>query len=902
MLNYITFPTRALCLLLTAGILALGSQSVAIADAIIADHSTTDITIIPASAISSAKANLHIAYGHTSHGSQITDGMTGLVNFANAGGKGLSLPHDIFAWNNGGGNGALDLEEGSGWLNHDVGYYPNWVNETRAYLNDPSHADVNVIMWSWCGQVSNYSEQQMIDRYLEPMSQLETEYPNVVFVYMTGHADGSGETGNLHLRNQQIREYCETNGKVLFDFYDIECYDPDGNYYGDKRVNDACWYDSDGNGSRDRNWATEWQNAHTQGVDWYSCGSAHSYPINANQKAYAAWYLFARLAGWQECTTAPSDLTATPDYSDAEHVNVDLIWTDNSDAEDSYLVQRRQDEGPWTTLATLGQNAASYTDSDVSVGDYEYRVLAHVETGDHAPCNASSANVPVTIDNQTPPAAPSDLTFDIDHQNRSITVSFNDNSDNETGFRVWRKSLSQTWSDITDPVAVLDANTDSFVDEDLSPGTYDYFVEAFNSYGTGESLEAQAVLYDIPESPSNLSATADSANRQIVLTWDDNSDNETGFVIEWNENGTWNTLLSVAADVTTYTHSDLSDGTYTYRVYAYLSGVGNSLPCDTAVGVISNTAPVAPSNLTATLDGFNVTLTWQDNSENEEGFTIYQQIDEGSFFTQASTGPDVETWTINDLEPYKDYSFQVTAYNSNAESSASNTASVYVPQATCTVRLELESDMEDAFLQSGSPNVCYGETSWRSSFDRFIIRFNLPEAIMGKQIISADLGFFVWNMPASSVNQQLNIYQVTRNWTENEVTWNEAEDRVYWTHPGGDTGSLAGILTISNTSGNYDHEYLNPVDIKETVQAWADQTLPNYGVLLDAMVGTANLNFGLKASEYAHRPYLEITYSKKPECVTDTDEDGDVDGKDLSSFAEDVSAACLDDMADAFGQ
>jgi hypothetical protein len=34
------------------------------------------------------------------------------------------------------------------------------------------------------------------------------------------------------------------------------------------------------------------------GVDWYDCSSAHSEPLNANMKAYAAWWLWARLAGW----------------------------------------------------------------------------------------------------------------------------------------------------------------------------------------------------------------------------------------------------------------------------------------------------------------------------------------------------------------------------------------------------------------------------------------------------------------------------------------------------------------------------------------------------------------------------------------------------------------------------
>ncbi len=269
-----------------------------IAQPIIIDHNCTNIYKVPHSFIANAKTNLHIGFGYTSHGSQILHGMTGLVGFMNS--KGYEK--DLFKWDTTAVEGALHLHKGDAYgdgdLDHDAGYYPKWVNETREFLGYPNdkgtgsnHPEINVIMWSWCGQLSWYSSEDVQNKYINEMTSLESDYKNIVFVYMTGHTDSTGLDGTLVENNQIIRDHCIKNEKVLYDYNDIESYDPDGNYFGDKNVNDDCSY----NGG---NWAKEWQDSHILDKDWYQCDSPHSEPLNANLKAYAAWWMWARLAGW----------------------------------------------------------------------------------------------------------------------------------------------------------------------------------------------------------------------------------------------------------------------------------------------------------------------------------------------------------------------------------------------------------------------------------------------------------------------------------------------------------------------------------------------------------------------------------------------------------------------------
>ncbi|MFA5645487.1 MAG: hypothetical protein WDA18_03925 [Candidatus Ratteibacteria bacterium] len=255
----------------------------AVGKALIIDHTCTDIEKIPVEYFSKAKELFRVAYGHTSHGSQIVAGMRALMKEDPA----------CFGFNQKK-EGSLSLFDTT--PSGDLGN-PNrteWARKTRDFLNGPGR-DRTLMIWSWCGQVSNASEEN-IRTYLELMHQLEREFPKVTFVYMTGHLDGSGKEGNLNRRNEQIRIFCKNNSKVLFDFADIESYDPDARInYMELYARDTCDYKEAG---VVKNWADEWMRRNPNHRIALPPSAAHTRPLNGALKGRAFWWMLARLAGW----------------------------------------------------------------------------------------------------------------------------------------------------------------------------------------------------------------------------------------------------------------------------------------------------------------------------------------------------------------------------------------------------------------------------------------------------------------------------------------------------------------------------------------------------------------------------------------------------------------------------
>ena len=244
----------------------------------VADHSTASqrtLDRIPLADVRRTRQEMRILYVHTHIEKQIPDALDGLIHY----------------------KGPLYGDLRVTFVTHDADQRSLAAADWPAHLAEHllQYPETNVVMWSWGQELADATEEQVAG-YLDTMRRLEMLYRDIAFVYMTGPIDPVAEFGNLHARNQQIRAYCQTYNTVLYDWADIEAYDPDGTYYGDKFVTPEGWYDSNGDGKRDSNWARDWQLAHPNG--WYRCGADYQYPVIANMKAYAAWWLFARIAGW----------------------------------------------------------------------------------------------------------------------------------------------------------------------------------------------------------------------------------------------------------------------------------------------------------------------------------------------------------------------------------------------------------------------------------------------------------------------------------------------------------------------------------------------------------------------------------------------------------------------------
>jgi fibronectin type 3 domain-containing protein len=331
-------------------------------------------------------------------------------------------------------------------------------------------------------------------------------------------------------------------------------------------------------------------------------GTTYTYRVRAtNSIGNSAYTNTASAVGPAAPTppAAPSALTATA----ASSTQINLSWSDNSGNESGFKVERSTDGVNFTQVTVTGANVTTYTNTGLTASTtYTYRVRATNAGGDSAFTAAASATTDAPP--ATAPAAPSALSATALAAN-SISLSWTDNSNNETTFRIDRRVVGGTFAQVT----TVPANVTTWTDTSLNASTqYQYRVRAQNSVGNSTftataSATTPALPATAPSAPTGLTAAAVDGS-QISLAWSDTSSDETGFVIERQTGGgQFEALTTVNPNVTTYTDAGLAASTqYTYRVRA-TNAAGDS--AWTATASATTTDGITPGG---TGDPANITL------------------------------------------------------------------------------------------------------------------------------------------------------------------------------------------------------------------------------------------------------------------------------------------------------
>ncbi|CAN5858998.1 hypothetical protein BH18ACI5_BH18ACI5_19510 [soil metagenome] len=199
---------------------------------------------------------------------------------------------------------------------------------------------------------------------------------------------------------------------------------------------------------------------------------------------------------------------------------------------------------------------------------------------------------------------------------------------------------------------------------------------------TGAVLDYFTILKDAPPptapaGPTGLTATATSSSA-VALGWTDHASDEQGFIVARSSGGGFTDVATLGPNATSFTNQGISASTtYSYQVRAFNAAGANSSNVATVTTLAAPASLAAPSGLVARA-GANgqVTLTWADNSNNEDRFEIQRSSDGATFAAVTTVGVNGRTFTDSGLTRRATYWYRVRAGAGTATSAFSSIAKV----------------------------------------------------------------------------------------------------------------------------------------------------------------------------------------------------------------------------------
>ena len=347
---------------------------------------------------------------------------------------------------------------------------------------------------------------------------------------------------------------------------------------------------------------------------------------------------------------------------------INLTWQDNSPNETGFEVYRSSTgpSGAFALLATTGSRATSYGDFGVAgETQYCYKVRTFRTTGRKNNYSDFSNVACATTPRAPVPLAASGVNA-LPQAGYVISITWSDNSPDESGFRVERSpTAGGPWTSI----GTVNANATAFSDyQVVVEQSACYRVFAFNNYGADPSnVDCTAM----PAAPSNLAASV--ADASVELRWTDNSSVEDGFDVLRFGGNDWSVVAHLPANASTYQDPSLADGAYSYFVRATKDG-GTSGSSNVAQVVVATVPPLAPINLDAApSSSSSVSVYWSNGSTNQDGFRVERSTDGGTSWVGAGNTGVNETWFGDYALPSEQpVCYRVIAFNHLGDSPPSN--------------------------------------------------------------------------------------------------------------------------------------------------------------------------------------------------------------------------------------
>lgn len=203
--------------------------------------------------------------------------------------------------------------------------------------------------------------------------------------------------------------------------------------------------------------------------------------------------------------------------------------------------------------------------------------------------------------------------------------------------------------------------------------TYYYVIVAKNEAGESpNSAEVSGTPQEPlspPTVPTNLVAT--SGNQSVSITWD-NILNANSYSVKRSTTSGGN-FTTIASDITStsYTDTDLTNGTTYYYVIIAKNEAGEGEESTEVSATPVQGLPSNPTNLEAVSTNKSITLTWSSVSS-ASSYKIKRKIATDGEYTEIANNITETTYEDNNLTKGDKYYYVVTAVNEVGESSYSN--------------------------------------------------------------------------------------------------------------------------------------------------------------------------------------------------------------------------------------